>query len=283
MTQMSILAKVSIVVLLLSIPIEASNDNSFECTLCNSFASVAVDYLQQVSTLKEVNDLFALRCQKSAAAAACDAVRTTYLPQLFDHLKPDHPTQLACHQSGYCGVDHLKRNDTPQKEATCYVCTEIFDLAKAFVNLTQDEFTNRLQLACHTLDFFDSVCRQIVVEFSSQIYTMTKEEVAPQAACTRIQLCGNDTTERRQLKQEANFESDCPLCGHMVRQARALQKEDQSELSLVTALTNSCALDDSSTHCTRFITEQFGCLFHRLNSKMTAEAVCSMCLSKQCY
>lgn len=101
------------------------------------FRGLHFSHSRRLTFQNEVNNLLANHCQMLTVKAACDSVRSKYLPQLFDYLTVDHSAQHACLKSGSCidGQGRTGNDDSQKDDSACFVCTEIVDFAKSVVNL----------------------------------------------------------------------------------------------------------------------------------------------------
>ncbi|CAM8950072.1 unnamed protein product [Rhodiola kirilowii] len=164
--------------------------NDQVCTLCETYATQAIDYLSQNQTQQEVIDLLRTSCSRMRSLEdECVTLVDYYAPLLFLELSTIQPEEL-CDKFNLCELVTL-RSQTLDGES-CDLCHQaVADvIAKLQDPDTQLDILEMLLKGCASLEKkYVKQCKRLVFEYGPLILTNGANFLKNTDLCTTLHAC----------------------------------------------------------------------------------------------
>ncbi|XP_031396179.1 proactivator polypeptide-like 1 [Punica granatum] len=190
--------------------------NDKVCTLCEEYATMALDYLTANSTKREILALLYMGCSQlpEAFQPECITLVDHYAPLLFKEISSLQPGEI-CEKVDLC--QKVAMISSQIKEDSCDFCqnavSELMDKLKD--PDTQMDIIQLLLKACNSMqNYVKKVklqCKRMVLEYGPLIIDNAEEFLENTNICTAIRACSASSTVKEvalPTSQEAVVLSD---------------------------------------------------------------------------
>lgn len=165
----------------------ARNDNV--CTLCEEFATDAINFLLQNQTQTEIIDILHKSCSRIPSfQQQCLALMDYYIPLFFVELSSIQP-EYFCQNVNLC--EKVAFISSEIREDKCDLCRRAFSeiLMKLKDPDTQLEIIELLLKACNSVQNYVQKCKRIVFEYGPVILANAEKFLETTDVCTILHAC----------------------------------------------------------------------------------------------
>ncbi|XVF65921.1 hypothetical protein PTKIN_Ptkin09bG0289800 [Pterospermum kingtungense] len=170
----------------------AQRDNV--CTLCEEFATEAIDYLSQNKTQSEIVEMLHHSCSRIGSfKQQCITLVDYYVPLFFNELSTIQPEDF-CQKVNLC--QKVAFISSQIREDSCGMCHNA--VSEALIKLkdpdTQMDILELLLKGCNSVQNYVKKCKRIVFEYGPLILTNAEHFLETTDVCTMLHAC-NDSDQ----------------------------------------------------------------------------------------
>jgi saposin len=193
------------------------------CGVCKAIVGFVESYLEQNSTVKQIEAKLDQACELTGAyAAECKALVAMYLPEIIHYVeKKETPTQI-CTRIGVCTMaaagEHAQMLDllvpalTLQRQLDaapalggaqgCLLCKTLVGYVEMYVqrNESTAAIEKKLERFCKIVKKFEMECDMLIETELSKIIAKLEQKENPTKVCDQLHIC-QDTPQPLQLQQ----------------------------------------------------------------------------------
>ncbi|KAJ9185466.1 hypothetical protein P3X46_005104 [Hevea brasiliensis] len=163
--------------------------NDQVCTLCEEFASQALDYLNENKTQTEIIDTLHVACSRVPPfKQQCITLVDYYAPLFFLEVSSVQP-EAFCRKINLCQEIVFISSKLQQDE--CGICHRAVSevLLKLKNPDTQLEIIEMLLKACDSMENYAAKCKKLVFEYAPIIITEAEQFLETTDICTLLHAC----------------------------------------------------------------------------------------------
>jgi len=176
----------------------STNDNL--CTLCEEFASEAVDYLAENKTQTEIIELLHVACSSVGVfKPECITLVNYYAPLFFlevSNVQPD----VFCRKVDLC--KQVAMISSQLHEDSCGLCHHA--VSEVLIKLkdpdTQLEIIELLLKACNSMENYVKKCKKMVFEYGPLILANAEKFLESTDICVTLHACNSSIETSKELK-----------------------------------------------------------------------------------
>ncbi|KMZ60904.1 Saposin B domain-containing protein [Zostera marina] len=169
-----------------------SNKDTVYCTLCEEYASLALDYLSQNKTQTEIIDSLTQACSRlKSFQQQCILLVDYYAPFFFLEIETLDPKKF-CTKVNLCGASsYIPRMAV---DDTCGICNDAISefLVKLEDPETELEIIEGLLNLCNKVEQYTQQCKTLVFEYGPLILTNAGKYIQNLNICKLIHACNED-------------------------------------------------------------------------------------------
>ncbi|XVE84365.1 hypothetical protein DITRI_Ditri17bG0006400 [Diplodiscus trichospermus] len=163
------------------------NDNV--CTLCEEFATEAIDFLRQNETQTEIIDVFHKSCSRIPSfKQQCIKLVNYYVPLFFVEISSVQPESF-CQTVNLC--QQIALISSQIREDSCGMCHRA--VSEVLIKLkdpdTQLEIIELLLKGCNSMQNYAQKCKRIVFEYGPLILANAEKFLETTDICTILHAC----------------------------------------------------------------------------------------------
>ncbi|KAF7143719.1 hypothetical protein RHSIM_Rhsim05G0229000 [Rhododendron simsii] len=172
--------------------------NSQFCTLCEEFATEALEYLEEDKTQTEIIEMLHNTCsQLRSLEQQCITLVDYYVPLFFDQVGSVEPEDF-CQKINLC--EQAVMTSQPQSEDKCEICHDA--VAEVLQKLkdpdTQLEIIEILLKACNAMEGHVKKCKRLVFEYGPLILSNAEQFLEKTDMCNAIHACNSPSANNNQ-------------------------------------------------------------------------------------
>ncbi|XP_050383551.1 uncharacterized protein LOC126800265 [Argentina anserina] len=176
---------------------EFSGNNNV-CTLCEEFASQALDYISENKTQTEIIGIWHNACnQLKSFKQQCVTLVDYYAPLLFLEVTSVEPVDL-CRKVNLC--QQVATFSSQLKEDSCGLCHRT--VSEVLVKLkdpdTQLEIIEMLLKACNSVENYVKKCKRLVFQYGPLILVNAEEYLEKTDICTALHACNPSSVSMKE-------------------------------------------------------------------------------------
>uniref|UniRef100_A0A803QF10 Pulmonary surfactant-associated protein B n=2 Tax=Cannabis sativa TaxID=3483 RepID=A0A803QF10_CANSA len=159
------------------------------CTLCEEYATQALEYLEQNKTQIEILEILHESCSKMHAfKPKCIALVNYYAPLFFLEISSIQPVEF-CRKVNLC--QQIVAVSSQLREDSCGLCHRAVSdvLAKLKDPDTQLDIIEVLLKACNSIKDYERKCKRIVFEYGPLFLANAEKYLEQNDICTALHAC----------------------------------------------------------------------------------------------
>ncbi|KAF5471451.1 hypothetical protein F2P56_008240 [Juglans regia] len=179
--------------------------NDRVCTLCEEFASQALDYLAENKTHTEIFDALHQACsQIGSFKHECMTLVDYYAPLFFLEVSSVQPQEF-CRKVNLC--QQIAKVSLQLREDSCGLCHRT--VSEIIVKLkdpdTQLEIIELLLKACNSVENYVKKCKRMVFEYGPLILANAEKFLETTDICTVLHACNSPAASSNEASHVANI------------------------------------------------------------------------------
>ncbi|CAI9774772.1 unnamed protein product [Fraxinus pennsylvanica] len=176
---------------------EVSKNNEL-CTLCEDFASEALNYLSENKTQTEIISILHKSCSKiPTLKKQCIVLVDYYAPLFFLEVSNIQP-EYFCNKVDLC--ERAVSMSQQLSKNTCDICHHA--VSEALLKLkdpdTQLEIIELLLKACNSVEGYAKKCKRLVFEYGPLILVNAEQFLEKNDLCTALHACNSTAVSKEQ-------------------------------------------------------------------------------------
>ncbi|KAL9268061.1 Prosaposin-like protein [Drosera capensis] len=167
------------------------------CTLCEEYATVALDYLSEDKTQTEVIEVLHEACsQLHSLAQECVTVVDHYLPLFFSEISLVDADDF-CKKVNLCGTTKISSLLVKVDDDKCDICNHAVDEIKTKLKDPDAklEIIEALLKECDAMKSYAKKCKTLVFEFGPLILANAEKFLDKTDICIASHACSASTAE----------------------------------------------------------------------------------------
>ncbi|KAL2541415.1 saposin B domain-containing protein [Abeliophyllum distichum] len=172
--------------------VEEAGKNNELCTMCEDFASEALNYLSENKTQTEIISILHKSCSKiPTVKQQCIVLVDYYAPLFFLEVSSIQP-EYFCRKVDLC-KQAVPIAQLRSKNTTCDLCHHA--ITEALLKLkdpdTQLEIIELLLKACNSVEGYVKKCKRLVFEYGPIILVNAEQFLETNDVCTVLHACAS--------------------------------------------------------------------------------------------
>jgi len=263
------------------------------CTICQTVVHYVEAYLEQNSTIAEIEQQLDQVCALTPFKSQCDTLVKNELPKIIHYIEGKATPKEICTRVGVCAqtlllpVDNQvveKKEEVAQVEAGgfCSVCEAIVGFVEHYVeqNSTLKHIEAQLDKACALTGAYEAECKALVHQYLPEIIHYVEKKESPAQICTRIGVCTKALASAiltlEAPKPKATNAGFCSVCKAIVGFVESYLEQNQTVKQIEAQLDQACALTGPyEAECKALVHQYLPEMIHYVEKKEPPAEVCA--------